>query len=108
MCALCGVLAAEQHWSDPASRPSVFDSRRFPPTRRQERLGRIALANRVLAFYRLKLTDWQGQRFMLANQTGQTEMVEHLIALWPTAQLLAKRPCDPLDPDLVDYLGQTL
>jgi len=35
-------------------------------------------------------------------------MVEHLIALWPTAQLLAKRPCDPLDPDLVDYLEQNL
>jgi len=106
MCALCGMLAAEAHWSDPAARPSVFDKRRAPPTRRRERLERVAIANEVLALYGLKLSDWQSHCFVLANQTGQSEIVEHLIALWPTAELLAKRSCDPLDPALLNRLEQ--
>ncbi|MFQ5971214.1 MAG: hypothetical protein ACE5Q3_02715 [Alphaproteobacteria bacterium] len=104
MCGLCGVLGPDQHWSDPASRPSVFARRRSPPTRRQERLGRVALANQVLAAYGLKLADWQGRSYVLRNSTGETEMVDHLGALWSAAERLAKRPCDPLDPALVEHL----
>lgn len=104
MCALCGVLMAEQHWSDPAARPTVFDKRHAPPTRRRERLERVAIANEVLSVYGLKLSDWQGQRFVLANRTGQSEIVEHLIALWPAAEQLAKKSCDPLDPALLNRL----
>ena len=40
MCGLCGVLGAEDHWTDAAARPETFGGART--TRRQERFARIA------------------------------------------------------------------
>jgi hypothetical protein len=103
MCGLCGVLGSEAHWTDATARPEAFGGR--PQlTRRQERFARIALANRILQRYGLKLGDFQGQSYVLRSATGRQELVPHLAGMWAAAERLAGRPCDPLDPDLIAAL----
>ena len=104
MCGLCGILGAEEHWTEPSGRPATFAARRDAPTRRQERLARIKLTNRILAHFNLQLADWQGSSHTLKNKVGQTEMVETIAAIWPVAEKLAKTVCDPLDPALLERL----
>lgn len=105
MCGLCGVLGAEEHWTDSAGEAGLDDgaARR---TRRQERLYRVAVCNRILGAYALKLSDWQGSTYILRNRTGRSVLVPHLAALWPAAEALAGRSCDPLDPEVVAALGR--
>ena len=106
MCGLCGVLGAEDHWSDAAARPEPFSRRAGAPapTRRQERQQRIALANRILRHYGLRLADFEGRSYLLRGATGRQEVVPHLVGLWAAAERLAGRPCDPLDPALMAAL----
>ena len=109
MCGLCGVLGAEVHWSDAAARPEAFPRRAgapggSTPTRRQERQRRIALANRILVHYGLKLADFEGQSYVLRGATGRQEVVPHLAGLWAAAERLAGRPCDPLDEAVIATL----
>jgi hypothetical protein len=103
MCGLCGVLGAEDHWTDASARPEAFGGETLL-TRRQERFARIALANGILRHYGLKLGDFQGQRYVLRSATGRAELVPHLAGVWAAAEKLAGRPCDPLDPDLIAAL----
>jgi hypothetical protein len=104
MCGLCGVFGTESHWTDAAGEAAVFGEQAARQPRRQERFTRVALANRVLAHYGLRVSDWQGARFIVSTRTGRSEMVEHLAALWPVAERLAGRTCDPLDPTLIAAL----
>lgn len=97
MCGLCGVFANADHWTDS---PSNKDE-----TRTASRQVRTRLANRLLAHYSLKLTD-TGGALLLRSATGQAALVPHLGALWPAADRLARRPCDPLDPELIAALKQ--
>jgi hypothetical protein len=108
MCSLCGVLGAEDHWTDASARPETFGGGRIQRTRRQERLERIALANRILRHYRLTLADFQGQSYVLRSATGRQELVPNLVGMWSAAEKLAGRPCDPLDPDLIAALEDRL
>ena len=101
MCSLCGVLGAEDHWSDAAARPDAFGGR--APGRGQERRQRVALANRVLIHVGLKLSEWQGQ-YLLSNRTGRTVVVPNLIAMWQAAEGLKGAPLDPLDLGLIEVL----
>jgi hypothetical protein len=103
MCSLCGVLGAEDHWTDASARPETFRGARTQ-TRRQERFERIALANRILRHYRLTLGDFQGRSYVLRSATGRQELVPNLVGMWGAAEKLAGRPCDPLDLDLLDAL----
>jgi hypothetical protein len=102
MCGLCGVLGAKDHWTDAAARPGTFGVART--TRRRERFARIALANRILGHYGLKLSDFEGQSYVLRSATGRTELVPHLAGMWSAADRLARRPCDPLDFELIAAL----
>ena len=103
MCGLCGVLGAEDHWTDASARPEAFGGRaRW--NRRQERFARIALANGILRHYGLRLGDFQGQSYVLRSATGREVLVPHLAGLWAAAEKLAGRPCDPLDPGLIATL----
>lgn len=104
MCSLCGVLGGAEHWSHAAARPGVFTRNVERIDRRRERANRVAAANRILAAYGLALSDWQGSSFVLANKTGKSEVVEDLGHLWPAAERMIGRPCDPLDPGLVARL----
>ena len=103
MCGLCGVLGNETHWTDAAARPEALGGQ-AQLTRRQERFARIALANRVLRHYGLKLGDFEGRSYVLRSATGRQELVPHLAGMWAAAERLAGRPCDPLDPALIAAL----
>lgn len=99
MCGLCGLFQTESDWTEAPAIASNGPSR-------QQRLRRVGYANRVLAYYRLRLDDWQGQSYLLNSPTGATEVIDNLARLWPVAERLAKRPCDPLDPGLLRFLGR--
>jgi hypothetical protein len=96
MCGFCGVFLTETHWSDAA----VGTER----TRRHERERRVALTNRVLKHYGLKVGDWQGSAYLLSSQTGQTAIAPSIAAVWPIAEQMRKRMLDPLDETLIEAL----
>ena len=104
MCALCGVLGGSGDWTDAAARPGVFTRNVGSLERRRERINRVACAQRVLGFYGLTLSDWQASSFVLSTLTGKSCLVDSLTHLWPAAEKLAGRPCDPLDPQLIERL----
>ncbi|MEZ5933475.1 MAG: hypothetical protein R3F54_16280 [Alphaproteobacteria bacterium] len=91
------------HWTDVAAAPEAFKGGRSQPLR-QERHARIALANRVLRHYRLKLSDVAGRSYLLSSATGRQAIVPDVMAMWTEAEKLLGRPCDPLDPDLIARL----
>lgn len=93
MCALCGALGGEEHWSTRADASGQ--------TRRAERLARVRTANVVLAAYAMRLDDWQGTSFVLSSPTGRREIVETLPQVWDMAGRMMGRPIDPLDPALI-------
>ncbi|HSI00602.1 MAG TPA: hypothetical protein VLA02_08375 [Reyranella sp.] len=107
MCALCGVLGGDGHWTDAAARPGVFTRNVNALQRRRERINRVARAQKVLGFYGLTLSDWQASSFILSTRTGKTEIVDNLTHLWAAAEKLIGRPCDPLDPRLLECLEPT-
>ncbi|MBK3397213.1 MULTISPECIES: hypothetical protein [Methylobacterium] len=87
MCGLCGAFGAPDHWSDGVARPGPAQA---------GRRARAEAANRVLGLYGLRLAAW-ADRYTLSGRTGRTALVDHLGTLWPAAERLAGRPCDPLD-----------
>ncbi len=103
MCSLCGMLGEGRHWTDRASSPEAFRGS-AEVTRRRERQQRTRLVNLVLRHYGLTLSDWAGNSYVLRSHTGQTVLVDNLAALWPAAEGLSKRPCDPLDDTLLAAL----
>ena len=104
MCALCGVLGGAGDWTDAAARPGVFTRNVDSLQRRRERRNRVACAQHVLGFYGLTLSDWQASSFVLSTLTGKTCLVDNLTHLWSAAETLTGRPCDPLDPHLIEQL----
>ena len=104
MCSLCGVIGGNEHWTDAAARPGVFTRNVDRLDQRRERARRVAAANRALAVFGMSLSDWQGSAFLLATRTGKTEMIEDLGHLWPAAERLSGRPCDPLDLAFIERM----
>ena len=104
MCALCGSLGGDEHWTDAVAREGIFTHNDDPARRRQERARCVQVANRVLKLYGLRLSDWQGASFLLATFTGKSEIVGDLGHLWAAAERLASRSCDPLDPEFLARL----
>jgi hypothetical protein len=100
MCGLCGSLGGRD-WTDgvASGAPSAV-----PHDRRRARRARAGAASRVLAPFGLSLTDWQGSAFVLRHRTGASVPVGGLLDLWPTADKLAGRAIDPLDPELIGQL----
>ena len=90
MCVLCGVLLNE-HWAEQEGG-------------RRGRVFRVRLLNQVLAFYGLRLDDWGGRIWVLRDPKGRSVVVTDLGSLWATAEELAGRRLDPLDPELVASL----
>lgn len=104
MCGLCGLLGGGEHWTDAAPREGVYTRNDGPVERRRERARRVQAGNVLLAAYRLTLEDWQGCSYILRNATGRSEVVDSLAHLWPLAERMAGRSCDPLAPELLDRL----
>lgn len=101
MCSLCGILGGNEHWADAVERPGVYTRNTERIDRRRERVNRVAAANKVLSAFALSLSDWQGASYVIASRTGKSEMIEDLGHLWPAAEKMSGRLCDPLDPDLI-------
>jgi hypothetical protein len=101
MCSLCGVLGANEHWTDAVAREGVYTRTTDRVARRRERANRVRIANRILAHWRLQLSDWQGTSFLLSTPTGRTEIVEDLGHLWSAAERLIGREIDPLSPEVI-------
>ncbi|GAA9700292.1 hypothetical protein VN0045_03820 [Helicobacter pylori] len=122
MCVLCGELISSFHWSDenygsdgsdsygsdenlkePNALISTNENAR---ERKRARLKRVGLLNQILAFYGLKIDDWQGAKFVLCDKKGQSMIVNDLGDLWGKAQNLAKKEMDALDSNLLAFLNQ--
>lgn len=101
MCGLCGVFS-EQHWSD-AAVTSVDQGGR---TRRHERLHRVALANRVLKQFRIRVSDWNGASYVVTGPTGQTTIVQSIASVWPVAEQIRRMPIDPLDEAVITAVAR--
>ena len=91
MCALCGVLL-EEHWAEGDGG-------------RRGRTLRVAVLNRVLAHFGLRLDDWSGRVWVLRDRKGRAAVVDNLGAVWVEAERLCGRPLDPLDSDLIAALS---
>lgn len=104
MCVLCGELISSFHWSDENYRSDSYeiDENLKEPNalistnenareRKRARLKRVGLLNQILAFYGLKINDWQGAKFVLCDKKGQSVIVNDLGDLWGKAQKLAKK-----------------
>lgn len=93
MCVLCGELISSFHWSDENLRKpnAVISANKNARERKRARLKRVGLLNQILAFYGLKIGDWQGAKFVLCDKKGQSVIVNDLGDLWDKAQNLAKK-----------------
>ncbi|WQW44170.1 hypothetical protein KVM11_01765 [Helicobacter pylori] len=119
MCVLCGELISSFHWSDEnyGSDSYEIDENLKEPNalisanenareRKRARLKRVGVLNQILAFYGLKINDWQGAKFVLCDKKGQSVIVNDLGDLWGKAQKLAKKEMDVLDSNLLAFLNQ--
>ncbi|MUU40992.1 hypothetical protein KVL75_01545 [Helicobacter pylori] len=122
MCVLCGELISSFHWSDEnygidksdsygsdenLRKPNaVISANENARERKRARLKRVGLLNQILAFYGLKIDDWQGAKFVLCDKKGQSVIVNDLGDLWDKAQNLAKKKMDALDSNLLAFLNQ--
>lgn len=91
MCGLCNVLMSS-HWAEQG------ESRRA-------RVLRTRFLQRVLAHFGLELDEWAGSVYVLSDRKGNTSVVQDIGTLWISAQALARRPLDPLDPALLESLA---
>ncbi|WP_019416135.1 hypothetical protein [Paenisporosarcina sp. TG20] len=107
MCILCGEFVMQIHWTDKTSTDEteilVGDLQR---TRMRTRLHRAKLCNKILSYYRLKLEDWHGSKFVLRDLKGNQEIVHDLGALWGTAEKMLGGPINPLDPNLLQQIQE--
>ncbi len=122
MCVLCGELISSFHWtdenygSDGSDSYGIDENLKEPNAlisanenareRKRARLKRVRLLNQILAFYGLKIDDWQGAKFVLRDKKGQSVIVNDLGDLWGKAQNLSKKEMDALDSNLLAFLNQ--
>ncbi len=116
MCILCGELISSFHWTDESDSYEIDENLKEPNAlistnenareRKRARLKRVGLLNQILAFYGLKINDWQGAKFVLCDKKGQSVIVNDLGDLWDKAQKLAKKEMDALDSNLLAFLNQ--
>ncbi|MCQ2730446.1 hypothetical protein JT115_02585 [Helicobacter pylori] len=118
MCVLCGELISSFHWTDGTDGSGSYENENLKGQnalisanenareRKRARLKRVRLLNQILAFYGLKINDWQGAKFVLYDKKGQSVIVNDLGDLWDKAQNLAKKEMDALDSHLLAFLNQ--
>ncbi len=118
MCVLCGELISSFHWTDRSDGSGSYENENLKGQnalisanenareRKRARLKRVRLLNQIIAFYGLKMDDWQGAKFVLCDKKGQSVIVNDLGDLWDKAQKLAKKEMDALDSHLLAFLNQ--
>ncbi len=102
MCGLCGVLGIDEHWSDTLGRQGQSDDLRI--RRRRDKTRRIALANRFLGYYSVKLSDVAGGGYKLSTRTGRMVLLPHLAGFCTHVETLSGRRVDPLDDGLITHM----
>lgn len=108
MCILCGELVMNVHWTDQQTHDKVYGDTvvvgSLQRDRMRDRLRRVYYANRILSFYGLRLDDWNGSKYILADKKGVQKIVHDLGGIWIEAQKMTGGRLDPLDPKLIEYL----
>jgi hypothetical protein len=106
VCALCGVLGADDHWTSAVSRPGVYTRNEDRVSRRREAAKRLKIANAVLQTRRLDLREWQGGTYILSNATGGTRVFQSLAHMWPEAEAMVSSGFDPLDAGFLQKIEE--
>lgn len=88
MCGMCGLLQGPAHWTHAANGSVQV---------RRQRLLLVDRANRLLRLFRLQLSDFHGQTYLLSGPSGASELVPDFGALWDVAERMIGRPINPLD-----------
>jgi hypothetical protein len=105
VCSLCGTLYSTRHWAEAPGAGAEIDARR---AWMRDRLRRVELLNRVLRPLTLAVDEWEGTAYVLRTRTGESVLCADLATLFVEAGRLARRPLDPLDPDVLDRLGAAI
>lgn len=109
MCVLCGGFVLQEHWTEKASEDesSVItvggDAGR---NRQRQRQLRTKMANQILAYYGLKMEDWNSSKYVLRDAKGSMEIVHDLGSLWPAVEKMTRKPADPLDSGLIERMQE--
>ena len=105
MCIFCGDFISNVHWTDfkndASSEIIVGDLQRV---RQQARIERVHFINKILVFYQLKLTDWNGSKFILNDLKGNSSIVHDLGTLWAKVEKCIGYAIDPLSTNLMDKI----
>lgn len=104
MCALCGILGCDDHWTHALPRDGVYTRNTDRLGRRAEAARRARVANAALAHLHLSFGDWQARSYVLRSATGKTVLFDAIGHLWPEAEALSGKDLDPLDPDWLDWI----
>ncbi len=89
MCGMCGLFGGGGHWSNTVAAGEGANAR-------QQRYVQIAHANRLLEGFRLTLSDFHGQSFVLSSPTGAQVIVDDFMQIWKAAEAMLGRSLDPL------------
>lgn len=96
MCILCYGLTGNEHWTD--ARVGAEASATIRARRR-------ALLARVMSAHGLDYSDDPtGLTSLISDRKGNVQIARSLGEVWAAAEDLAKRPLDPLEPDLLKRL----
>lgn len=107
MCILCGEMVMNVHWTDQPLHNKAYRSKRTVVAgenqreRLRLRLRRVAIADKILKYYGIRIQDWNGSRYMLFSKTGIGKVVYDLGTMWQVAADMCHRTLDPLDPDFL-------
>ena len=104
VCSLCGTLYSTRHWAEAPGAGAAVDARR---AWLRDRLRRVELLNRVLRPLALSVDEWEGTAYVLRTRTGESVLCADLATLFVEAERLARRPLDPLDPELLERWSPT-
>ena len=91
MCGLCGMLNVEEHWLVANS----IESSNSGDVRLRLRRERIDVINQWLALTNIKVSDFCGSAYVLANLTGRQEIISDIGQLWKTIDRMSSCNIDP-------------
>lgn len=89
------MFGASEHWSDSAGSTDG--------SRQADQQHRVRVANTVLGLFSLRLRGW-ANRYLLTGLTGRSLVLDNLGSLWPAAEQISGRTCDPLDETVIAAL----
>jgi hypothetical protein len=97
VCILCYGLTGEEHWSD---------ARVGSEPRASVRARRRRMLTQIMAAHGLDYSDDPtGITSLISDRKGNVAVARSLGEVWATAEQIAGRPLDPLDPVLLRRLS---